>query len=94
MNIFFYNEKVQEILYQFKGCKDYEMRTVFLEYFADYLNYKFKNYIIVPAPSFIESDEERVGNQGRSGTSYRYRGKRGRGYSDDDGCAGAAYRQK
>ena len=59
LNIFFYNQKVQEILYQFKGCKDYELRTIFLEYFADYLNLKFNGYIMVPAPSFEEADAER-----------------------------------
>ena len=59
LNIFFYNQKVQEILYQFKGCKDYELRTVFLEYYAHYLNIKFNGYIMVPAPSFEEADEER-----------------------------------
>lgn len=59
LNIFYYNEKVQEILYQFKGCKDYELRTIFLEYYKNYLNYKFNGYIMVPAPSAEESDEER-----------------------------------
>ena len=59
LNIFYYNEKVQEILYQFKGCKDYELKSIFLEYFAHYLNLKFNGYIMVPAPSTEESDQER-----------------------------------
>lgn len=59
LNIFYYNEKVQEILYQFKGCKDYELRTTFLEYYKHYLNLKFRGYIMVPAPSAEEADEER-----------------------------------
>ena len=46
-------------MYQFKGCKDYELKTVFLEYYKDYLNYKFKNYIMIPAPSYAKNDEER-----------------------------------
>lgn len=58
-HIYFYNEKVQELLYQFKGCKDYELKTIFLEYFRYYLNLKFHNYEIVPAPSNAESDKER-----------------------------------
>ena len=57
--LYYYNEKVQEILYQFKGCKDYELRSVFLEYYANYLNYKFNGYYIVPAPSTENSDKER-----------------------------------
>ena len=57
--LYYYNEKVQEILYQFKGCKDYESRSIFLEYYANYLNYKFNGYYIVPAPSTENSDKER-----------------------------------
>ena len=59
LHIYFYNEKIQEILYQFKGCKDYELRTVFLEYYKEYLNYKFSGYIMIPAPSYEKSNEER-----------------------------------
>lgn len=59
LHLYFYNEKIQEVLYQFKGCKDYELNSVFLEYYKNYLNIKFKNYIMVPAPSFKDSDEER-----------------------------------
>ena len=50
---------MQELLYQFKGCKDYELKTVFLEYYLYYLNFKFNGYVIIPAPSSKESDEER-----------------------------------
>ena len=57
--LYYYNEKVQEILYRFKGCKDYELRSVFLEYYANYLNFKFSGYHIVPAPSTEKSDKER-----------------------------------
>ena len=58
-HLYFYNEKVQELLYQFKGCNDYELRTVFLEYYLSYLNILFKGYEIIPAPSSKKSDEER-----------------------------------
>jgi len=58
-HIYFYTEKIQELLYQFKGCKDYELRTIFLEYYQYYLNIKFNGYTIIPAPSCKESDEER-----------------------------------
>lgn len=59
INLYFYNEKIQEILYKFKGCKDYELKNVFLDYYNRYLNQRFKNYIMVPAPSYIKNDEER-----------------------------------
>ena len=58
-HLYFYNEKVQEILYQFKGCYDYELYTVFLEYYYSYLNLKFKGYTVIPAPSSEKSDKER-----------------------------------
>ena len=58
-HLYFYNQKVQEILYQFKGCKDYELKTVFLEYYLPYLNYKFNGYTMIPAPSSDQSDKER-----------------------------------
>ncbi|MBR4378297.1 MAG: ComF family protein [Bacilli bacterium] len=58
-HIYFYNEKVQELLYQFKGCYDYELYSVFLEYYSSYLNIKFKDYEIVPAPSSKKSDKDR-----------------------------------
>ena len=46
-------------MYQFKGCSDYELRTVFLEYYLNYLKLKFYSYTIIPAPSSKESDEDR-----------------------------------
>ncbi len=58
-HIYFYNEKVQELLYQFKGCYDYELYSVFLEYYSSYLNFKFKGYEIIPAPSSKKSDKDR-----------------------------------
>ena len=58
-HLYYYTEKVQKILYQFKGCKDYELKTVFLEYYKEYLNSKFKNYIMIPAPSYSKNDDER-----------------------------------
>ena len=58
-HIYFYNKKVQELLYQFKGCHDYELKTIFLEYYQSYLNMKFKGYDMIPAPSSKSSDKER-----------------------------------
>ena len=58
-HIYFYTEKIQELLYQFKGCKDYELKSIFLEYYSSYLNSKFNGYTIIPAPSHEKSDKER-----------------------------------
>ena len=58
-HVFYYTQKVQELLYQYKGCKDYELKTIFLEYFKNHFNIMLIGYIMVPAPSTKESDEER-----------------------------------
>ena len=46
-------------MYQFKGCKDYELKDVFLEYYKYYLNQRFNGYIMIPAPSSKKSDKDR-----------------------------------
>lgn len=57
--IFDYDATLQELIYQFKGCYDYELRSIFLEYFAFYLKIKYFGYVLVPAPSHISHDEKR-----------------------------------
>lgn len=59
LSLYEYDEFMQSMLYQFKGCFDYELKDIFLEYFLYYLKIKYHNYIIVPAPSYIKSDEIR-----------------------------------
>ena len=59
MHIFYYDDVVKEKLYQLKGCFDYELAPIFLEYFLPYLKIKYFGYYLVPAPSFIDADEER-----------------------------------
>ena len=57
--VYDYDEEVQKNLYQFKGCFDYELAGVFLDYFRPYFIMKYFNYIMVPAPSSKEADKER-----------------------------------
>lgn len=57
--LYYYTEKIQGLLYQFKGCKDYELKTIFLEYYRSFLKIKYWGYTLIPAPSYKESDEER-----------------------------------
>lgn len=54
-----YDETIRTYLYQFKGCFDYELYPVFLYPLTNYLRFKYRNYVIVPIPSFIEDDEKR-----------------------------------
>ena len=60
--IYHYDETIRTYLYQFKGCFDYELYPVFLYRFIFYLRFLYKDYVIVPAPSYIEDDEIREFN--------------------------------
>ena len=54
-----YNETIRGLLYQLKGCGDYEMGQIFFCHQANVLHHRFWNYVIVPAPSYFARDEER-----------------------------------
>lgn len=57
--IYEYNQKIKELLYQFKGCKDYELKDVFFANFKTYLNIKYQGFVVVFVPSYNESELER-----------------------------------
>ena len=59
MAIYDYNETIKKLIYQFKGCYDYELKDVFLFRYVTYLKWKFNDYILVPAPSSKVDDEKR-----------------------------------
>ncbi|MCF0231046.1 MAG: ComF family protein [Enterococcus sp.] len=54
-----YNEKVRTMLYQCKGCFDIEMAYLFLDRFKDRLKRKYKDWVLVPAPSFEDKNIKR-----------------------------------
>ncbi len=54
-----YEEKIRELLYQFKGCYDVELAGVFFDYQRRYLSLRFRGYVIVPIPSSSSSNEAR-----------------------------------
>ena len=58
-HIYDYDEEIQGKLYQLKGCFDIELAGIFLDYFRPFLFLKFFGYVMVPAPSAKEADEER-----------------------------------
>ncbi len=60
--IFDYDETIRSLLFQFKGQYDIELANIFLEYYASYFHLRFRDFIIVPAPSSKESDEKREFN--------------------------------
>ena len=57
--VYDYDDEVQNKLYQFKGCFDYELAGIFLDYFRPYFFLKYFGYYMVPAPSSKEADKER-----------------------------------
>lgn len=57
--IYEYDEVIQKLLYQFKGCFDYELYPIFLNHFKNELSLLFHDYIMIGAPSFKDADEKR-----------------------------------
>ena len=57
--IYKYDSTIKTYLYQFKGCFDYELYPVFLFRFKFMLHFMYRDYYIVPAPSYKEDDEKR-----------------------------------
>ena len=57
--LFPYNEKLKQMIYLLKGCKDYEMRECLFKMFRIELKIKYRNYYIVCAPSYATKDKER-----------------------------------
>ncbi len=47
------------MLFQFKGCYDYELKDVFLAYQKPFLRMRFRAYVVVPSPSSKAHNEAR-----------------------------------
>ena len=62
ISIYRYDDKVQSLLYQFKGCFDYELLNVFFERFSRELSVRYRGYVMVPVPSYKQDDEIREFN--------------------------------
>ena len=58
-SLFVYNDKVKQMLYQCKGCFDYEMAEVFLSRQRSFLKRKYRNWVLVPAPKKKKKDKVR-----------------------------------
>ena len=57
--IYRYEDKIKKLIFQFKGCKDYELKDTFIAPYKVELLMRFHNYSLVPLPSSQESDLER-----------------------------------
>ena len=59
LSLYDYDQEIQEKLYQFKGCFDYELGGIFLNYFLPSLKLKYLGYYLIPAPSHKSHDDKR-----------------------------------
>ena len=57
--IYDYNPFIRKLIYQYKGCFDYELFNVFFNCLCSELRIKYLNHLIVPIPSYRKDDEER-----------------------------------
>lgn len=57
--IYEYNSFIRKLIYQFKGCYDYELKDVFLECYYRFIKLHYYSYYIIPIPSYEPDDEER-----------------------------------
>lgn len=62
ISIYRYDEKIQSLLYQFKGCFDFELFDVFFGRILRELRFRYLGYVVVPVPSYKQEDEIREFN--------------------------------
>lgn len=65
VSIYQYDEFFKSFLYQFKAKGDIELANIFLNNYKLYFKLKYFGYLIVYAPSSVESDEKRGFNHVR-----------------------------
>lgn len=59
ISIYEYSQEIRSLLYQFKGCFDYELKDTFLEYLKPWLSVKYRGYSLICAPSSKKHNETR-----------------------------------
>ena len=59
LSLYLYDDVIRARLYQFKGCFDIEIATIFLDRYKYYFRLKYYGYIMVPAPSYSGDNEAR-----------------------------------
>lgn len=57
--VYEYDDNIRSLLYQLKGCFDYELKDVFFDRYFYEIRLKYFDYYIVPIPSYIKDDELR-----------------------------------
>ena len=62
LSIYYYDDDIKNLMYQYKGCFDVELGPLFLEYYLPYLRLYYRGYYIVPIPSYHIDDTIREFN--------------------------------
>lgn len=62
MAIFNYDSELKQLIYQFKGCFDIELKDVFLERYSREIALIYKGFVVIPAPSYEEENKAREFN--------------------------------
>ena len=62
ISIYKYDPKIQNLLYQLKGCFDIEIADVFFSRYFREISLRYKNYLVVPIPSYEKDDKKREFN--------------------------------
>ncbi len=57
--LYYYNDFIKKLVYQYKGCYDIELAPVFLAYFLEKIKKEYKDYYIVYPPSSDKDNKER-----------------------------------
>ena len=56
ISIYEYNDDLKGLIYQFKGCYDFELKDIFLDRFKWAIKARFYDYLAVPVPSYKDDD--------------------------------------
>ena len=59
LTLFYYDVFMKDLIYKFKGCYDYELKSIFLEMYKRELSILYHGYEMIPAPSFDEDNKKR-----------------------------------
>lgn len=54
--IYEYNQELKSLIYLLKGCNDFEIRDVLIKPYKIEINNLYRNYSIIPIPSFKDND--------------------------------------
>lgn len=58
-SLYDYNPFIRKLIYQYKGCYDYELHQVFLDRYAKEIKLRYFDRMIIPIPSYQNEDEQR-----------------------------------